>query len=168
MGNFEHIEIDPTDLRPGDIVVELGEHEISGCHCDVRVAVMRPVTYPTWREQIASQLREAQRSTPHTAPVRSVEEIKRDRAADLAARQAQDQEWAERAKAPANWTALYEWLGEQAKAGYRDAQENESAANLDACVGPQYMAEGLIQVREHMRRTDPALPYVKAIDNDLC
>lgn len=140
------IEIDPTDLRPGDIVVGLGEHEISGCHCDVRVTVDRPVKRSTrmvtWREMMAAQLREAQRA-PHTPPV-------------------------DRANAPANWAALYAWLGEQAKQGYREASENESAANLDASVGPQYMADALILVRDHMRRTDPALPYIKAIDNDLC
>lgn len=36
------LEVDPTGLLPGDIVVRLSEHEISGCHCDVRVLVRRP------------------------------------------------------------------------------------------------------------------------------
>ena len=35
------IEVDPTELRPGDVVLELNDHDISGCHCDVRVTVER-------------------------------------------------------------------------------------------------------------------------------
>lgn len=35
------IEVDPTGLQPGDVVVRLSEHEVSGCHCDVRVTVRR-------------------------------------------------------------------------------------------------------------------------------
>jgi len=37
------IEVDPTELLPGDVVLELNEHEESGCHCDVRVTVEREV-----------------------------------------------------------------------------------------------------------------------------
>ncbi len=37
----EETELDPTGLLPGGIVVRLGDHEISGCHCDVRVTVIR-------------------------------------------------------------------------------------------------------------------------------
>lgn len=36
------ITIDPTDLLPGDIVVAVNDHDISGCHCDVLVTVKRP------------------------------------------------------------------------------------------------------------------------------
>jgi hypothetical protein len=36
------IEVDPTELLPGDIIVTLNDHELSGCHCDVRVTVERP------------------------------------------------------------------------------------------------------------------------------
>jgi len=36
------ITIDPTELQPGDIVVALNEHDLSGCHCDVVVTVERP------------------------------------------------------------------------------------------------------------------------------
>ena len=36
------IEVDPTELLPGDVVISLSEHELSGCHCDVRVLVCRP------------------------------------------------------------------------------------------------------------------------------
>lgn len=34
--------IDPTDLRPGDVILGVGDHEESGCHCDVTLAVRRP------------------------------------------------------------------------------------------------------------------------------
>lgn len=40
-GEKRIIEVDPTELLPGDVVVKLGDHEISGCHCDVRVTVER-------------------------------------------------------------------------------------------------------------------------------
>ncbi len=40
--NHRVITIDPTDLLPGDIVVALNDHDISGCHCDVLVTVKRP------------------------------------------------------------------------------------------------------------------------------
>lgn len=40
------ITIDPTELQPGDLVLSLGEHEESGCHCDVRVIVDRPEGNP--------------------------------------------------------------------------------------------------------------------------
>jgi Bacterial regulatory proteins, lacI family len=33
--------VDPTELLPGDVVVELGEHDEGGCHCDVVVTVLR-------------------------------------------------------------------------------------------------------------------------------
>lgn len=36
------IEVDPTELQPGDVVVVLNEHDEAGCHCDVRVTVERP------------------------------------------------------------------------------------------------------------------------------
>ena len=39
----ETVQVDPTDLLPGDIVVELNDHDISGCHCDVLVTVVRVV-----------------------------------------------------------------------------------------------------------------------------
>ena len=35
------ITVDPTELQNGDVVLRLSEHEESGCHCDVRVTVMR-------------------------------------------------------------------------------------------------------------------------------
>lgn len=35
------IEVDPTELKPGDCVISLSDHEESGCHCDVRVTVSR-------------------------------------------------------------------------------------------------------------------------------
>lgn len=35
------ITIDPTELQPGDIVISISDHDISGCHCDVRVTVKR-------------------------------------------------------------------------------------------------------------------------------
>jgi hypothetical protein len=35
------LEVDPTDLQPGDVVVRLFDHDISGCHCDVRVLIER-------------------------------------------------------------------------------------------------------------------------------
>ena len=35
------IEVDPTDLKPGEVVVKLNDHELSGCHCDVLVTVER-------------------------------------------------------------------------------------------------------------------------------
>ncbi len=38
------LEVDPTDLLPGDVVVELNERDLDGCHCDVRVTVVRWVT----------------------------------------------------------------------------------------------------------------------------
>lgn len=37
----EIIEVDPTELLPGDVVVKLGDHDLAGCHCDVRVTVLR-------------------------------------------------------------------------------------------------------------------------------
>lgn len=39
--SFRTLEVDPTELLPGDIVLYLNEHEESGCHCDVRVTVRR-------------------------------------------------------------------------------------------------------------------------------
>lgn len=39
----ETISIDPTDLLPGDVVVSLNDHDISGCHCDVIVTVKREI-----------------------------------------------------------------------------------------------------------------------------
>jgi hypothetical protein len=35
------VEVDPTELLPGDVVVKLGDHDLAGCHCDVRVTVLR-------------------------------------------------------------------------------------------------------------------------------
>jgi len=36
------IEVDPTNLKPGDVVVELNEWDDDhGCHCDVLVTVER-------------------------------------------------------------------------------------------------------------------------------
>jgi hypothetical protein len=35
------IEVDPTELLPGDVVVAVSDHDISGCHCDVRLTVKR-------------------------------------------------------------------------------------------------------------------------------
>jgi hypothetical protein len=35
------ITIDPTDLRAGDVVVSISDHDLSGCHCDVTVTVDR-------------------------------------------------------------------------------------------------------------------------------
>ncbi len=40
------ITIDPTELQPGDIIVCLGDHDESGCHCDVRVTILRSVRHP--------------------------------------------------------------------------------------------------------------------------
>ena len=40
-GDTQVIEVDPTELLPGDIVISLSDHEISGCHCDVRVTIER-------------------------------------------------------------------------------------------------------------------------------
>src|ERR1700722_18123704 len=36
------MDVDPTDLKPGDVVIALSGHELSGGHCDVRGAVERP------------------------------------------------------------------------------------------------------------------------------
>ncbi len=36
------LTIDPTELQPGDVVTSISDHDISGCHCDVRVTVIRP------------------------------------------------------------------------------------------------------------------------------
>lgn len=38
---FTTLEVDPTDLRPADIVIAVSDHDISGCHCDVKVTVHR-------------------------------------------------------------------------------------------------------------------------------
>jgi hypothetical protein len=35
------IEVDPTDLQPGDLVVRLNDYDPAGCHCDVLVTVVR-------------------------------------------------------------------------------------------------------------------------------
>ena len=35
------IEVDPTELLPGDVVTAISDHDESGCHCDVRVTVRR-------------------------------------------------------------------------------------------------------------------------------
>jgi hypothetical protein len=35
------IEIDPTELEPGDVIVRVLEHDLAGCHCDVRLEVRR-------------------------------------------------------------------------------------------------------------------------------
>lgn len=35
------LEVDPTGLLPGDVVLSLSEHDMGGCHCDVRVRVRR-------------------------------------------------------------------------------------------------------------------------------
>lgn len=35
------IEIDPTELESGDVVLSISDHDESGCHCDVRVTVER-------------------------------------------------------------------------------------------------------------------------------
>lgn len=41
---FEAVmEVDPTQLLPGDVVVSLNEHEEDGCHCDVLVTVRRMI-----------------------------------------------------------------------------------------------------------------------------
>lgn len=37
------IEVDPTEMLPGDVVVTLNDHEECGCHCDVRVTVRRMI-----------------------------------------------------------------------------------------------------------------------------
>lgn len=37
------VEVDPTDLLPGDVVLQLNDHDLSGCHCDVLVLVEREV-----------------------------------------------------------------------------------------------------------------------------
>lgn len=34
-------EVDPTELVPGDVVLGLSDHDLAGCHCDVRVKVLR-------------------------------------------------------------------------------------------------------------------------------
>lgn len=57
-----------------------------------------------------------------------------------------------------NWRKLYDWLGEQAHEGYREARENENAVNLDLSAGPAYMADAYREVRRHMRAIDPTLP----------
>jgi hypothetical protein len=40
------VTVDPTELMPGDVVTSLADHEISGCHCDVRVTVDRGQEQP--------------------------------------------------------------------------------------------------------------------------
>lgn len=37
------MEVDPTELLPGDVVVSLSEHDEGGCHCDVRVKIRRNI-----------------------------------------------------------------------------------------------------------------------------
>lgn len=37
------VEVDPTELLPGDVVVTLSDHDEGGCHCDVRVTVRRMI-----------------------------------------------------------------------------------------------------------------------------
>ena len=50
-------EVDPTELKPGDVVVKLGDHDISGCHCDVRVTVRRQKETPgPSREELTGKL----------------------------------------------------------------------------------------------------------------
>ena len=44
---WEEVQVDPTELRPGDIVVRLNDHEESGCHCDVLVTVERKLDEET-------------------------------------------------------------------------------------------------------------------------
>lgn len=39
--SINRVEVDPTELLPGDIVSALTEHDEEGCHCDVRVIVYR-------------------------------------------------------------------------------------------------------------------------------
>lgn len=45
-GTMSRIEVDPTELLPHDVVVSIRDHDESGCHCDVKVTVMRM----TWNE----------------------------------------------------------------------------------------------------------------------
>lgn len=40
-GDERIIKVDPTNLKPGDIVVGLEDFEEDGCHCDVVVTVKR-------------------------------------------------------------------------------------------------------------------------------
>lgn len=46
------ITIDPAELKPGDIVVAVNDHDISGCHCDVLVTVDRDTKPPSRGIQI--------------------------------------------------------------------------------------------------------------------
>jgi hypothetical protein len=39
--NRMEMEVDPTELKPGDVVLSLSDHDIAGCHCDVRVTIVR-------------------------------------------------------------------------------------------------------------------------------
>lgn len=41
------LEVDPTELRPGDVVIFISDHDIAGCHCDVRVTIRRPAQGPS-------------------------------------------------------------------------------------------------------------------------
>ncbi len=41
LAGITELEVDPTGLLPGDTVVRLSDHDLSGCHCDVRVTVLR-------------------------------------------------------------------------------------------------------------------------------
>jgi hypothetical protein len=35
------IQVDPTQLKPGDKVIEINDYDQDGCHCDVIVTVER-------------------------------------------------------------------------------------------------------------------------------
>lgn len=60
--------------------------------------------------------------------------------------------------------SLYGWLASEAGSLRQEAEDNESAANLDKSAGPAYMADGLIHVRARLRSLDKSLAR-EAIDN---
>lgn len=50
------ISVDPTALQPGDVVITLNDHDLSGCHCDVVVTVDRPEQHcgdTSWQAKVA-------------------------------------------------------------------------------------------------------------------
>jgi hypothetical protein len=41
---YRHMDVDPTELEPGDIVLGTRDFEEDGCHCDVVINIKRPVS----------------------------------------------------------------------------------------------------------------------------
>jgi hypothetical protein len=55
------LTVDPAELRSGDVVIELSDHDVTGCHCDVLVTIERPLT-PEEQDEAGY------RSRPHHEP----------------------------------------------------------------------------------------------------